>query len=175
MCRTRWQLLFHMDEMPLLELKFYARRLSHFYFLMIVLSIVLMCTFKYEKLWTILDALEICMLFVNFCTIRLVIHSATKCNTLASIAITCILEVIVIISTAICIVKGYYTPAYLIVSPIIWILLELTTIMILYGFYRKMVVVGETEVQEVASARANDKVISYSHNTALNTSLLDQA
>lgn len=164
-----------MDEIPLLELKFYARRLSHFYFLMIVASIILMCLFKYETLWTILDAVEITMLFINFCTVRLVIHNATKCNTLASIFVTIFLQCIVVTSTVICIVKGYYSPAYLIISPGIWLLLETTTVMILYGFYRKMVIGGESDEAAEVSARDKDNAISYTHNTALNTSLLDQA
>ena len=127
-----------MDEIPLLELIFYARRLCRIYFIIFCINLIALFLTEMNKTMFGFSCFYIVMLFLNIVALRFVIVNATNFNVLVSILFTSLLELMMIITTILFSLNGFYDPWYIDISPIIWVVLELSTIYILYGFYKKL-------------------------------------
>lgn len=131
-------LLFHMEEVPIVELTFYARRLCRIYFLIFCASVVDLAIFKMKAQLFGFSLFCVIMVFVNIVALRFVISNASTFNILATIAIASFMEVIILTTTIVFSIQGFYKPVYFNIYPIVWCIMELSTIYILYGFYRKV-------------------------------------
>ena len=94
--KKRIKLIFHMDEVPLTELIFYGRRLSHFYLFFMISAIVLFAL-KFEAdsmVSTIIGIIELILSVANFIALRIVVTNATKLNTLIAVILSIAMEIV---------------------------------------------------------------------------------
>lgn len=167
MCQKRMVLLFRMDEVPLVELIFYARKSSHIYFLVLLVSIALLIMNRtVNTVLLSLSITELVLMFINLVVLRIVIANPSKWNTFISLLVVIFLEIFYTIITILGAIQGLLNPLYKLVLPVAWILLEVTTIMIMYGFHRKVMIVENSDGDKQMHSSLLDDEIVYTHNAA---------
>lgn len=155
-------ILFHLDEMPMLELTFYARRLSHIYLLVIVASIVVLWVY-YGNQQTVLivSCMELIVIFCTFVILRLIILNPKDSNIKAAIVFSVLLLLFVFSGTIYGAVSGSFNPMWFVVLPILWVLLQASSVYILWGFLRKLI--QEENKERTIKTRFLDDSILYSN------------
>lgn len=152
-------ILFHLDEMPLLELTFYARRLSLIYLLVIIISIIMLSIY-YSDQQTILlvSCMELMIMFSTFVILRIIILSPRDGNIKAAIGFTVLLLLFVFSGTIFGAVSGSFRPMTFILLPISWVLLQASSVYILWGFRRKVLDSAKDE-NKMKSKILDDSII----------------
>lgn len=157
-------MVFHMDEVPLLELKFYARNVSLIYLVVLVFGIVMLCLTPphFNAFLLALTIVDVSLVGMNIFVLRLVVWNASRCNCLSALLLTLGALIVYVVLAIIGVVRQFIKP-YILVIPILWILLEISTVVILHGFYKKIVNEGEAEPSTLGSTLL-DREIEYSHS-----------
>lgn len=130
------------------------------YFIVFCASVVDLIIFDMNKHLFGFTCFYVIMLALNIIVLRFVIGNASACNVLVAIWFASFLEVMVVATTIVFSIKGYYDPIYFNVYPLFWCIIELTTIYILYGFYRKLVDGDESGTDNVVGNHSGTYVPS---------------
>lgn len=165
-CQKRIHMIFHMDEVPLLELIFYARRLSQIYVIVFILGIVMLCLTPggVGSLLFALSIVDVVLIGLDILVLRLVIWNTSRCNCLTALLLSLVALVVYVVLAIAGIVTNESKLVYF-TFPFLWILLEITTVIILYGFYRKIVRESEQQESSIGSALITNEIL-YSHSAA---------
>ena len=140
-------ILFHLDEMPLLELTFYARRLSHIYLIVIIASIVVLCVYyRTQQTVLLMSCMELMVIFCTFVILRIIIQSPRDSYS-AAIGFSGLLLAFVFSITIYAAIIGSFQPVWLVLLPTVWVLLQASSVYILWGFRRKLLVAVRDENQ----------------------------
>ena len=167
MCQKRILLLFRMEEVPLVELIFYARKSSHIYFIVFVVSLTLLILAgSVNRILLSLSITELVLMMINIIVLRIVITKPSKWNTFIALLVVIFLEIFYTAITVLGVIQGFLTPLYRLVVPLAWIVLEITTIFIMYGFHRKLIDSdAENDFPQSHSTKLLDEEIVYAHSS----------
>lgn len=152
-------ILLHLDKMPLLELTFYARRLSHVYMIVMVISIVILCLYyANEQTILLVSCMELMVIFSTFVILRIIILSPKDSNISAAIGFSVLLLLFVFSGTIFGAVEGSFHSMWFILLPIAWVILQACSVYILWGFRRKLLDAANDE-QKIRSKILDDSII----------------
>jgi hypothetical protein len=157
-------LLFHIDEVPVAELLFYARKLSIIYVALFIITVIETFLIDDRSIlpWSIASCF---LLLLNVATLRFVCDDQSLFRIRCSLSVACMLLTYWIIWVVWFGVKGYFSPIWNICGPIVAVLMQATTAFILNKFRQKIIVMAAVEENPLRSSLIDPYKISYDNVT----------
>lgn len=157
-------MILHMDEIPMDELVFFGRRMSLFYLVMFIASLVyVILYYQHKTSWIIIGSLEFFLMLVSVVLLRLVIWKQTNLNTLWAVIVSAMLFVLFVFTTLYAGFTGMYRPLWSMTVTFIWLAIQGSTTYILYCFRKKFLASVDEDGKTIVRKPLMDEQIIYAN------------